>query len=168
MTCQLIFEPLTIAQLMASTLTQINIHFIFAVKGRENALQDSFRDEPHRYIAGIVYKRDNRLLAINSVSDHLHLFLGLHPMQAPGLLMRDVKAGSSAFVNRNRDANRKFNWQDGYAAVSHSQSQREQVIRYIENQREHHRDKSFQEEYLEMLEKFEIKFDPKYVFDSEG
>jgi putative transposase len=152
---------------MASTLTQINIHFIFAVKGRENALHDDYRDELHRYISGIINKRSNLTLAINSVSDHIHIFVGLHPMQAPGLLMRDIKSASSAFINKKRTANRKFNWQDGYCAVSHSQSQRPQVIRYIKNQQKHHRMKSFREEYLELLQKFEIEYDPKYVFEEE-
>jgi putative transposase len=152
---------------MASTHTQINIHFIFAVKGRENALQDEYREELHRYIAGIINKRSNVVLAINSVSDHIHIFVGLHPMQAPGLLMRDVKSASSAFINKKRKANRKFSWQDGYCAVSHSQSQRGQVIRYIKNQQKHHQIKSFRDEYLELLQKFEIVYDLKYVFDEE-
>jgi REP element-mobilizing transposase RayT len=152
---------------MASTHTQVNIHFIFAVKGRENALQDDFREELHRYIAGIINKRSNMVLAINSVSDHIHIFVGLHPMQAPGLLMRDVKSASSAFINKKRKANRKFQWQDGYCAVSHSQSQRGAVIRYIKNQKKHHQAKSFREEYLELLQKFEIVYDLKYVFDEE-
>jgi putative transposase len=152
---------------MASTLTQIHIHFVFAVKHRENALHDGIREELHRYIKGIVGKRGNEVLAINSVSDHLHLFVRLHPIQAPGLLMRDVMAGSSGLMNRLRSANRKFAWQDGYCAVSHSQSQCEQVIRYIENQQEHHRHRTFKEEYLDLLHKFGIEYELQYVFDEE-
>jgi putative transposase len=150
---------------MGSTYHQVTLHIIFAVSGRENALTEMLREDIHRYITGVVENNDHKMLAINSHFDHVHMLIGLHPAQAISNLVRDIKSNSSRFINEKRKANRKFSWQDGYAVISHSRSQRPQVIRYIENQQEHHRRKSFREEVIDILQKFEIEYDDRYVFD---
>lgn len=150
---------------MANTFTQIYVHVIFAVKGRQNLLKKENKEEIQKYIAGIVRNNNQKLIRINSVSDHVHILIGLKPNIALSDLVRDVKANSSRFINEKRWIKGKFNWQEGFGAFSYSQSHVDRVIRSIDNQEEHHQKKSFREEYLSMLEKSMVEFDPRYVFD---
>lgn len=119
----------------------------------------------HKYIAGILKNQGAKLLAINSMPDHLHVFFGMEPSNRLSDLVRDIKSDTSLFINENKLSRFKFYWQEGYGAFSYSQSQKDSVIKYIINQEKHHRKKSFREEYLEILEKFNIKYEPKYLFD---
>ena len=135
------------------------------MKGRQNLLKKENKEELQKYIAGIVRNNNQKLIRINSVSDHVHILIGLKPDIALSDLVRDVKANSSRFINEKRWIKGKFNWQEGFGAFSYSQSHVDRVIRYIDNQEEHHRKKSFREEYLSMLEKFMVEFDPRYVFE---
>ena len=112
-------------------------------------------------------KRGERFIAINNMPDHLHLLVGLRPDSSLSDLVREVKAGSSKFINANRWIAGKFSWQEGFGAFSHSRSQLGVVIRYIENQQKHHAKKSFREEYVEMLEKFNVDYDKKYIFKTD-
>ncbi len=141
---------------MANTFTQVYVHVIFAVKGRQNLLQRSWKEELHKYITGIIRNKKQKLIRMNSVSDHMHLLIGLRPDIALSDLVRDIKANSSRFINERRWIRGRFNWQEGFGAFSCSQSQLDRVIRYIERQEEHHRKKSFREEYLSFLEKFRV------------
>ncbi len=150
---------------MANTYTQINIHAIFSVKGRENIITLNFRDRLHSYIAGIVNKTGNYSLAVNGYKDHVHMFFELKPSLALSDVIRDVKANSSKWINENRFVMGRFSWQEGYGAFSYSRSQRDNVIKYIMEQEKHHAGKSFREEYLELLRKFEIPFEDNYVFE---
>jgi putative transposase len=152
---------------MGSTYSSIYLQYIFAPKGRENKLQDSFREELHRYMTGIAHHLDHpcQILAIGSVEDHLHLVVKLHPMIAPAKFMQLVKANSSKWLNEKHFLKSKFEWQEGYGVFSYSHSQVEAVINYVLNQREHHRVKSFREEYLEMLRKRAVEFREEYVFE---
>jgi putative transposase len=150
---------------MANTYTQINIHAIFSVKGRENIITRNFRDRLHPYIAGIVNKIGNYSLAVNGYKDHVHVFFELKPSLALSDVIRDVKANSSKWINDNRFVLGHFSWQGGYGAFSYSRSQRDHVIKYIMEQEKHHAGKSFREEYLELLRKFEIPFEDNYVFE---
>ena len=149
---------------MANTYTQIYIHAVFAVEGRQNLIQPEHDDELQKYIAGIVAGQKQKLIAINNMPDHLHLLVGLKPDMALSDLMRDVKAGSSKFINEKRWAKGRFSWQEGFGAFSYSRSQLGTVIRYIENQQKHHAKKSFREEYVALLEKFGVEYDPQYIF----
>ncbi|RCK74529.1 MAG: putative transposase [Ignavibacteriae bacterium] len=150
---------------MANTYSQINIHCVFAVKGRENILADHFRYDLFRYISGIL-KNDNVFpLAVGGWKDHVHVFFELKPDLKISDLMRMVKATSSKWINENRFLKGKFNWQEGYGAFSYSRSQRDAVINYIINQEKHHRKKTFREEYLELLRRFEIEYKDEYVFE---
>lgn len=126
---------------MSNTYSQIYIQIIFAVRGRQNLIQEQHRDELHKFITGIVRNRDQKLLAIFVMPDHTHLLVGIKPILAISDLVRDVKAGSSKFINDNHLVNGKFNWQEGFGAFSYSKSQIDHVIKYILNQKNIIKDK---------------------------
>ncbi|HXR03522.1 MAG TPA: IS200/IS605 family transposase, partial [Verrucomicrobiae bacterium] len=136
----------------------------FAVEGRQNLIQPKHNDELQKYTTGIVSGQKQKLIAINNMPDHLHLLVGLKPDLSLSDLVRDVKAGSSKFINEKRWVAGRFSWQEGFGAFSYSRSQLATVIRYIENQQQHHAKKSFHEEYVELLEKFSIDYDQRYIF----
>ena len=149
---------------MANTYTQIHIHFVFAVKFRNGIIQSQWKDNLYKYITGIVQNKNHKLLAINGMSDHIHILIGIRPSQSISDLMKDVKQGSSLWINENKFTNRHFEWQEGYGAFSYSMSQINSVIEYIKNQEIHHKKRTFREEYIEFLEKFEIDYDEKFIF----
>lgn len=124
---------------VANTYTQIYIHCVFAVQGRRSLIPRKHREELCKYTTGIVSNRGQKLIAINNEPDHMHLFAGLQPTIALSDLIRDVKAGSSGFINEQKWVWGKFNWQEGFGAFSHSRSELDRVVRYILNQEEHHR-----------------------------
>lgn len=150
---------------MPNTYTQLHIHCVFAVKYRAATIDIEWEERLHKYITGIVQNNGHKMLAINSTPDHLHLFVGLHPQQSISDMMRLVKGDSSEFINVQKFTKRKFNWQEGYGAFSNSHSQIDRVVKYILNQKEHHRTKKFIEEYVSMLKKAEINYDGKYIFN---
>lgn len=150
---------------MQNTYTQIYIQIVFAVEGRQNIIPKSKREELHKYITGIIQNRKQKMLAIYCMPEHTHILLGFKPsILLPGLV-RDIKAGSSKFINDNNWLRGKFNWQNGYGAFSYSRSQIDDVIKYILNQETHHKKISFKEEYIQFLKKFEIEYNEKYLFD---
>ena len=149
---------------MANTYTQIYIHTVFAVEGRQNLIKSEHNDELQKYIAGIVSGQKQKLIAINNMPDHLHLLIGLRPDAALSDLMRDVKAGSSKFINEQHWVAGKFSWQEGFGAFSHSRSQLGTVIYYLENHQKHHARRSFRDEYVELLEKYGVEYDQRYIF----
>jgi REP element-mobilizing transposase RayT len=150
---------------MANTYTQIYIHIVFAVKGRGNLIRREWKEELHEYITGIVRNEKQKLIAINSMPDHIHMLVGLKPDIALSNLVRDVKANSSRFVNEKAWVRGKFNWQEGFGAFSHSHSEIDRVVRYIQSQEQHHSKKSFTGEYMDMLKEFDVDFDGKYIFE---
>ncbi|HAB52069.1 MAG: transposase [Ignavibacteria bacterium RIFOXYB2_FULL_35_12] len=150
---------------MANTYTQIYIHIVFAVQGRPNLIPKSIREELHKYITGIVQNRNQKMLAIFCMPDHTHVLVGMKPDISISDLTRDIKAISSKFINDNRLIKGIFNWQVGFGAFSYSKSQIDSVIKYILNQELHHKKRTFKEEYLELLEKFGIEYDQKYLFE---
>jgi REP element-mobilizing transposase RayT len=149
---------------MANTYTQIYIHVVFAVEGRQNLIAPEHNDELQKFITGIVSGQKQKLIAINNMPDHLHLLVGLRPDSSLSDLVRDIKAGSSKFIHEKRWVAGRFLWQEGFGAFSYSRSQLGAVIRYIQNQQKHHAKKSFREEYIELLEKFNVDYDKKYIF----
>jgi putative transposase len=153
--------------IMGSTYSSILLHFVFAPKGRENLLLDSFREELHKYITGIVRSGTYpcHVLATGSVEDHIHLLISMHPMVAPSKLIQTVKANSSRWINDRKFLRTRFEWQEGFGVFSHSVSQKAVAIRYVLTQREHHRKKTFREEYLETLRKHGIEFKDAYVLE---
>ncbi len=149
---------------MPNTYTQLFIHIVFTVRGRENLIPSKHREDIHKYITGIVTKRKQKLLSIFAMPDHVHILVGLTGDVAVSDLVRDIKAGSSKYIKDNNFVKGKFNWQTGYGAFSYSKSQIDKVNRYILNQEKHHKKKTFKEEYLEYLEKFGVDYDKKYLF----
>ena len=133
-------------------------------KARKCLIQPEHNDELQKYITGIVFGQKQKLIAINNMPDHLHLRVGIKPDIALSDLVRDVKAGSSKFINEKHWVMGRFSWQEGFGAFSYSRSQLGTVIRYIENQQLHHARKSFREEYVALLEKFGVEYDPQYIF----
>jgi len=149
---------------MANTYTQIHLHIIFAVKYRESIIRDSWKDELYRYITGIVQSNKHKMIAINGMPDHIHLLIGMRPTQSISELLQDIKGNSSKWINEKKFIKSRFEWQEGYGAFSYGKSQLKNVVTYIENQEEHHRKKTFREEYLDFLKVFEVDFDEKYIF----
>jgi REP element-mobilizing transposase RayT len=150
---------------MANTYSQIYIQIVFAVKGRENLIVENNRDELQKYISGIIQNRGQKLLSIFCMPNHTHILIGLKPSISVSDLVRDIKAGSSNFINEKKWVKGKFNWQEGFGAFSYSKSQIDNVINYILNQEEHHKKLSFKEEYLDFLKKFEVEYEEKYLFE---
>jgi REP element-mobilizing transposase RayT len=150
---------------MPNTFTQLYIQVVFTVKGRESLIGNKWEDELHKYICGIVNGNKQKVYAINGMPDHIHILLSIKPDIALSDLMRDIKASSSKWINEKKLVVGKFQWQEGFGAFSYSQSQIDNVINYIKNQKEHHSKKSFKEEYIAMLKKFEIEYNEKYLFE---
>ena len=150
---------------MANTFTQIYVHVVFSVKQRISLIQNSWREELHKYITGIIRNEGHKLLAINSMPDHIHILISLKPDASLSELIRDVKANSSKWINEKKFVKTKFSWQEGFGAFSCSHSQLDKVIHYIQSQNEHHKERTFREEYISFLKKYDVSYDPKYVFD---
>ena len=150
---------------MANTYAHINIHAVFAVKGRQNLFSEKCRPELFQYISGILKNIGQYTLAVNGYKDHVHVFFELNPTSSISDIMRNVKTNSSKWINEKKFVVGKFSWQEGYGGFSYSRSQRDHVIKYIINQEKHHTKKTFREEYLELLRKFEIEFKDEYVFE---
>lgn len=150
---------------MADTFSQIYIHLVFSVKGRQNIIHKTWREELFKYVSGIIKGRDQKVFAIGGMPDYIHILISLRPNYLVSELVNSVKTNSSKWINSKGFIKGKFNWQEGYGAFSYGQSQLDHVIQYINNQELHHQRKSFKEEYIELLEKFNIKFDEKYLFD---
>jgi putative transposase len=150
---------------MAGTYSQIYIQIVFSVKGRENLIGKKWKYDLNKYIAGIIMGKGQKSIIVNGMPDHIHAFIGLRPAMAISDLARDIKNNSSNFINDNRWVRGKFMWQNGYGAFSYSHSQIEKVYNYIKNQDEHHRRRTFREEYLELLKTFMVEYNEKYLFD---
>ena len=149
---------------MANTYTQIHIHAVFAVQNRVCVIKSDWQDELYKYISGIVRKNNHKLLIINGMPDHIHMLFGLRPAQSLSDLMQDVKGNSSTWINEKGFVAGKFNWQEGYGAFSYAKSDLPKVIKYIENQQQHHKKKNFTDEYKSLLHEFGIDYDDRYIF----
>jgi len=150
---------------MAGTFSQIYIQAVFAVKGRENLLQKEWHGDVFKYMSGIIANKDQKPIIVNGVSDHVHLFIGLKPSMALSDLMREVKNNTSNFINEQKWLKQKFNWQEEFGAFSYSHSHIDKVYKYVLNQEEHHKKKTFREEYIGLLNKFEIPHEERFLFE---
>jgi putative transposase len=150
---------------MSNTYSQLYIHIVFAVKGRLNLISEKHREELQKYMTGIVSNRNQKLLAVYCMPDHTHVFVGMKPALSTSELARDIKAGSSKFINDNKWIQGKFSWQEGFGAFSYSHSQIDRVVKYVNNQKEHHNKKTFKEEHFEMLKNFAVEYDERYLFE---
>jgi putative transposase len=149
---------------MANTYTQIHIQVVFAVKNRIGLIRKEWKNDLYKYITGIVQTHKHKMLSINGMPDHIHVFFGMRPTQSLSDLMQDIKGSSSKWINANKFTRGKFEWQEGYGAFSYGKSQVSDVINYIENQEIHHQRMTFFDEYKEFLNKFEIDYDERYLF----
>ena len=150
---------------MPGTFSQIYIQIVFAVKGRENLIGNSWKTELHKYIAGTIKGKGQKSIIVNGMPDHIHAFVGLKPVMAISELVRDIKNNASNFVNDHQFVKGKFSWQESYGAFSYSHSHIRKVYDYILNQEKHHQKKTFKQEYIDFLKKFEIEYDEQYLFE---
>src|SRR5258705_7644789 len=150
---------------MANTFSQIYIQTVFAVSNRQSLIKPAFKEDLYKYIAGIVKGQGQKLITINGMPDHVHILIGLRPSIALADLVREIKADSTNFINQNKWVHGRFSWQEGYGAFSYGHSQLDTIIRYIQNQEKHHSRRSFRNEYLSLLRKFDVAFEEKYVFE---
>lgn len=150
---------------MANTFSQIYLQFVFAVKGRRSMIVKENKEELHKYMTGLVQKREAKMLSVHCMPDHCHLFVGFKPVISISDFIKEIKVKSNEFINNKKWTKQHFNWQEGYGVFSYSQSHIDNVCKYILNQERHHKKKTFKIEYLHMLEKFEIPFESKYLFE---
>ena len=150
---------------MANTFSQIYLQFVFAVQNRQCLIAKSNKEELHKYINSLVQHRNNKMLAVNCMPDHIHLFVGFKPNVLISDFVKEIKVESNDFINQKNWTNGKFKWQEGYGVFSYSHSHIDNVVQYVMNQEVHHQQKTFKQEYLNMLQKSEIAFEDKYLFD---
>jgi len=150
---------------MANTYTQIYIQVVFAVEWRQSLIRPENKEELHKYITGVIRNKGQKMIAINSRPDHLHMLIGMEPDLALSDLVREVKKSSTNFVNRSRWVKGRFNWQEGFGGFSYSRSSLDAVVHYVQNQDQHHSDRSFKDEYQRLLRRFDVAFDERYLFD---
>ncbi len=150
---------------MANTYTRLYIQIVFAVQGRQNLIRSDIKHQLHKYISGIVRNKEQKVIAVNCMPDHTHILVGIRPVIALSDLVRDIKNNSSSFINNNKWTRGTFRWQEGYGAFSYGHSQLDRVVKYIQNQEKHHRKRSFRDEFMEMLQRFNLEYDTRYLFD---
>ena len=150
---------------MANSFTQIYIQIVFAVQNRNALIQSCWEDELYKYITGIVQNKDQKMLCINGTPDHIHFLIGMKPSCCLSDLVREVKKSSTSFIKDKKYTPFKFQWQEGFGAFSYSHSHLTDVIKYINDQKEHHKKKTFKDEYYSFLKAFHIQFKDEYLFD---
>jgi putative transposase len=150
---------------MANTFSQIYLQFVFAVKNRESLIPKQHKGDLHRYITGIVQNRNSKMLAINCMPDHAHIFVGFKPNMLISDFVKDIKVASNQFINEKGWIKSRFHWQEGYGVFSYSNSHIDRVVKYVMDQEIHHREKNFKQEYLMLLKESDLKFEEKYLFD---
>jgi len=150
---------------MPGTFSQIYIQLIFAVKGRNSLIHASWETELYKFISGIVRNKEQKILAINAMPDHIHILVGIKPSCSISDLVREIKKSSNDFIKERKFTNHKFQWQEDYGAFSYSHSNLDAVIKYVLNQKVHHQKKTFKEEYYDFLDKFEVDYKAEYLFE---
>lgn len=150
---------------MANTYHQVYIQVVFAVKYREAVIANEWKSKVFGVMGNLINETGCKTIIVNGVEDHVHCFLGLKPTVSISELMKTVKAKSSKYINDHNLTKSRFEWQEGYGAFSYSHSQIDSVYKYIANQEEHHKKQTFKKEYLEFLDKFEVPFDERYIFE---
>ncbi len=150
---------------MADTFSQIYIQVVFAVQNRKALIHSKWEEELNKYITGIVQNKGQKMLTINGTANHIHFLIGMKPTCCLSDLVREIKKSSVAFIKEKQFSKFQFRWQEGFGAFSYGQSQLSDVIRYIEGQKEHHKRKTFKDEYVAFLRAFEIEFKDEYLFE---
>ena len=150
---------------MAGTFSQIYIQIVFAVQNRACLIHPAWEEELYKYITGITQHKGQKMLAVNGMPDHIHLFIGMKPSCCLSDLVREIKKATQGFIVERKFSPYAFNWQEGYGAFSYSYTQVDAVVKYILHQKDHHRRQNFREEYEELLRMFNIAFKAEYLFD---
>jgi putative transposase len=150
-----------------STLSKIYIHVVFSVRRREKLIDEIWEEELYKFIAGLVQNKEQKMIAINGTADHIHMLLGIKPACCLSELVREIKKSTDELIKNRRLSKYEFSWQTGFAAFSCSDSQLDNLVKYILNQKEHHRVKTFTEEYVEFLKSNNVEFKPEYLFENE-
>jgi putative transposase len=150
---------------MADVFSQLYIQTVFAVKSRKALIRPEWEEELYKYTTGIVQTRGHKMLAIGGMPDHVHIFIGLKPVESISDLVREIKNATNDFIKEQQFSPFKFDWQAGYGAFSYSRSHMDAVCRYILNQKEHHKKRAFEEEFLKMLQDFGVEIGKKKMFD---
>jgi putative transposase len=148
-----------------STFTNLLCHLVFSTKKREPLITNDFQEELYKYIGGIIRAEGGIQLEIGGDVDHVHILAKLKPSVAVSEILNRIKANSSKWINENNKSTRRFGWQEGYAAFTVSESQAPNVRAYIRHQEEHHKKLSFQDEFIALLEKHGVSYDPRYIWD---
>lgn len=149
---------------MANTYTQIHIQLIFAVRFRAALIEKPWSNKLLKYITGIVRENDHNMLQVNSMPDHIQIFIGMCPDQGISALVHQVKTETTGWIRTNTNCEVPFDWQDGFGAFSYSRSHVQDVIRYIQNQETNHKKEKFLDEYRRILNAFEIPFNEQSIF----
>ena len=150
---------------MPNTFSQIYLQFVFAVKHRQSLIPAAHKEELHKYITGLVQNRKAKMLAVHCMPDHAHVFVGFKPTILISDFVKEIKVESNEFINAKKWVATKFSWQEGYGVFSYSHSHIDNVVKYVLNQEQHHRKKTFRQEYVDFLQKFEIPFEERFLFD---
>jgi len=150
---------------MANTFSQMYLQFVFAVKYRQSLIPRENKEELHKYITGLVQNRKAKMLAVHCMPDHIHLFTGFKPTIYIPDFVNEIKVASNEFINDKKWIRTQFHWQEGYGVFSYSHSHIDNVIKYVLNQEDHHKKKTFKEEYHQLLHKFQVSYEDKYLFD---
>jgi putative transposase len=150
---------------MANTFTSLHYHLVFSTKKREPWIRQNIEDRVWKFLGGIARENGIKPIKIGGMPDHIHMAVGLPATMAISEAAKLIKGGSSAWIKETFPGTRGFAWQDGYGGFTVSKSNLEEVVCYIETQREHHRIKTFQEEYRAFLDRHEIAYKEKYLWD---
>ena len=150
---------------MANTYTKFYVHLIFSPKNRMALIEKTWKDELEKYITGIIQNHGHKMLAIGSMPDHVHIFIGYNVNHLIPNLVEEIKTSTNSWIKGKKLSKFKFDWQKGYGAFTHSHSQINEVVQYIINQEHHHRKKSFREEYMDILLKHDISYRDEYNFE---
>jgi putative transposase len=148
-----------------AVFSQVYIHLVFSPRGREACIREEIQKEIYSYISKIITKKNHKSININGMPDHIHILVGFNQTTTISDLVRDIKRSSSLYINENKLVGTKFQWQEGYGVFSYSRSHLNRIYNYIENQKIHHQKRTFKDEYLESLQKFEIPYDTQYLFE---
>lgn len=150
---------------MANTYTQCYFHLVFAVKNRNALIKKEWKNDLEKYITGIVQNHHHKLLAIGTMPDHIHIYLGYNVNHLIPDLVEEIKTSGNKWIRDNHLSKFRFEWQKGYGAFTHPRSHLDKIVKYVLTQEENHRKKSFREEYLNILKQHEVEFKDEYVFD---
>ncbi|MFK7947244.1 MAG: IS200/IS605 family transposase [Saprospiraceae bacterium] len=150
---------------MTTIYTQLYIQFIFAVKSRNAFIPKQHKKQVEKHITNIIQQRKHKVIAINMMPDHIHIFVGLNPKQSIEDVVNHTKFISAKYIRQQSWMKAKFRWQDSYGAFSYSRSHIDSVVKYINNQEQHHTKQTFKAEYLNFLNKFEVEYDEEDLFE---